>query len=257
MITSRDPLARDDGLATNGIQIKPFTQADGAAFFLSFLERPEGATPDDQAVAKALTDRFSGLPIALRIAAAYTRRKNITPATFSRMYDDRRKEIDECSVPGGSTNLAGLWPLVLDNITCDAAELLDLLVFLDPDEIPVDLFSTANFDFLGASEWLWTRSLVEYDGSKSFLKLNRYFQSVRFERICQDEERYNLIFGKVLDCLLISVPELSFIRPREPERWETTERYLSHVMALELRSRTQLPPQLADRLLSLLIRFIQ
>ena len=248
-------MAQDEGLAANGLRINAFDDIDGAEFFLSFLGRPDSIIHEDRDAANALTKRFSGWPFGLRVAAAYIRRKNINAARFLRLYDEKPRDILEFSTTG--TSLSSLSQLVLNGITHDTAELLDGLSFLGPSEVPVELFDNVAFHFLDASEWLWSRSLIEYDRSKKFFCVDPHTHGVWFDKIMENRERYDMVFGKVLDYLLDAVPEPDLLQPRDPELWKLRDMYVSHVVFLEKRSRMRLPPASASRLLILIIRCIQ
>ncbi len=257
IVTSRDPLVQDEGLATNAIRIRAFDQSDGVDFLLSFLERPDSAVAEDQAAASRVAEHFCGWPMGLRITAAFIRSKRLTPSRFVRLHNEQRIRDQQCSVLESSTTVNSIFDLVLSDIPHDALELLDYLSILDPSEIPVDFVDTPTFQFLNAREWLSSRSLIGYDESENFISLDRYFQGLWLEKLMKAPHRYNAVLERVLLSLLVAVPEPDLERPRDPGLWKLREMYVSHIRYLEQRSRAYLAPCHVCPLLSLIIRCIQ
>lgn len=257
IVTSRDPLVQDEGLATNAIRIHVFDKRDGAEFLLSFLERPDSAAAEDRAAANTITEHFSGWPLGLRITAEFIRSKRLTPNRFLRIHNERKIENQQCSVLESSTIVLSIWDLALSDIPRDASELLDYLSLLDPSEIPVDFIDTPTFQFLDARAWLSSRSFIGYDESGDFISIDRYFQGVWLKRLMKVPGRFHAALGKVINSLLEAVPEPDLERPRDPELWKLREMYISHIRNLEQRSRVHLASFHICPLLSLIVRCIQ
>lgn len=257
IVTSRDPLVQDEGLATHAVRIQAFDRSDGADFLLSFLDRPNSAAAEDRAAASMITEHFSGWPMGLRLTAAFIRSKRLTPTRFVRLHNERNNEHQQCSVLESSTTVNSIWDLALSDIPTDAFELLNYLAFLDPGEIPVDFVDTPSFQYLDARAWLSSRSLIAYDESENFICVDRYFQGLWFEKLMKTPGRYDDTLSKVLRSLLEAVPEPDLERPRDPGLWKLREMYVPHVRYLEQRSRAHLASFHVCPLLILIVRCIQ
>ena len=257
IVTSRDPLVQDEGLATHAIRIPAFNRSDGAEFLLSFLDRPNNAVAEDRAAASMITEHFSGWPMGLRFTAAFIRSKRLTPTRFLRLHNERNNENQLCSFLESSSTVNSIWDLALSDIPAEAFELLNYLALLDPGEIPVDFVDTPSFQFLDAREWLSSRSLITYDESGNFICIDRYFQGLWLEKLMKTRGRYDAILYKVLRSLLEAVPEPDLERPRDPELWKLREMYVPHVRYLEQRSRAHLASFHVCPLLILIVRCIQ
>ena len=257
IVTSRDPLIQDEGLATYAIRINTFDNSDGADFLLSFLDRPDSVVCEDRAAACIITEHFSGWPMGLRITAAFIRSKRLTPTRFVRLYNEKKGEIQLCSIFERSMAVNSIWDLALSDIPTDAFELLDYLSLLDPGEIPIDFVDTPTFQFLDARAWLSSRSFIGYDESENFITVDRYFQGLWLARLMKTPDRYGVVLRRVLESLLEAVPEPGLERPRDPGLWKRREMYTSHVRNLEQRCRMHLASSHVQPLLSLIVRCIQ
>ena len=257
IVTSRDPLVQDEGLATHAIRIQAFDRDDGADFLLSFLDRPSSAAAEDRAAASMITESFSGWPKGLRLTAAFIRSRKLTPTRFVRFYNERNNENQQCSVLESSMTEDSVLDLALSDIPGDASELLDYLSLLDPGKIPVDFVDTPTFKFLDARAWLSSRSLIAYDESENFISVDRYFQGLWFKKLMKTSGRYDAVLNKLLGSLLEAVPEPDLEQPRNPGLWKLREMYIPHVRYLEERSRTHLASFHVSPLLDLITRCIQ
>ena len=257
IVTSRDPLVQDEGLATNAIHIQAFDKSEGANFLLSFLERPDSTIIEDQAAANMITEHFSGWPMGLRITAAFIRSKRLTPSRFVKLQNGQINKNQQYSVLESSTTAITIFDLALSDIPHDALELLDILSLLDPGKIPVDFVDAPTFKFLDARGWLSSRSLIGYDESKNFISLDRYFQGLWLEKLMKTPRRYNAVLKKVLQSLLEAVPEPDLERPRDSGLWMLRETYISHVRYLEQHSHAHLASFHVCPLVNLIVRCVQ
>ena len=209
--TSRNPLSHEEGFATCRIPIRPFDTTEGSAFLSSFLytEAESKQNENERLAVKALVEYFAGLPIGLRVVAACIRRKHYSPSKFLALYKDQMGFIDHVNVPGTDKTLQTLWNISLNSISVEASSLLDTIAFLDPDEIPMELFepspshsdsSTCHHDarkFHDALSSLTGHSLVVVNDKKQTISINRYFQSVVFANVAANDARYDEIFHAV------------------------------------------------------------
>ncbi|KAL6713619.1 hypothetical protein ACLMJK_009084 [Lecanora helva] len=254
IVTSRDPLVQDSGLVSQRIDITNFDVNDGAAFLLSFLDRPVSAEADDRTAANIIADRYAGWPLGLRNTASFIKDKRLTPARFVKLQNQQSE--DNMLLHGCST-VADLCQMALSDVPDDARELLDFLAFLVPCQIPTDFVDSSKFQFLDARVWLSSRSLISYDDSTDFVSVDRSFHEGWLRKLEDKPERYTCVLRRVITSLLDVLPEPNFIQPRDPELWNVQGMYIMHVISLLQRSHPQIPCDLVCHLLNLGLRAIQ
>ncbi|KAF7508588.1 hypothetical protein GJ744_009137 [Endocarpon pusillum] len=69
VITSRNAYPGRDALSTSGLQATTFGVEQGAEFFLHFLTGLAPPTEEDRDAAKVISQRYDGVPPAIRQAA--------------------------------------------------------------------------------------------------------------------------------------------------------------------------------------------
>lgn len=179
---------------------------------------------------EALASAFAGLPPGLKVAAALMRSKNCTPSTFLKILGNVNTKIERFSIAASSRTLENVRGISLNATSPEAADLLDLQVLVDPDNIPMDLFernllrrtsaSAVNLEFLNAVGCLSNHSLINVNHNTNSLSLHRYFHNAMFQRLEADSNR-------IRNALLAVVEHLRLVVPEEkvgitPERWPST-----------------------------------
>ncbi|RYP09420.1 hypothetical protein DL764_001299 [Monosporascus ibericus] len=266
IITSRDPTACEEGLANKGFAIDPFSPSDGADFilFLSATELP--VDEDMKRAAFTLSQAFDGLPLGLKVAVSTMARRNYTPTQFAAAL---AKSVEEAEQQGIAirkevTSLADLFDMVLQSLHPAALALLDMVSFLNPKGIPVELFESnessqggSSFNFRDAAESLWMHSLLRFDNNKSSVTVHGYTQSYVYRqmRLAHSQSRHDGALCKVLVYLEQAVPELVLSPNRNPSLWERRERYLPHVWSLASRAKDPMPKDSAERLIGLMTSY--
>ncbi|RYP79206.1 hypothetical protein DL771_000184 [Monosporascus sp. 5C6A] len=266
IITSRDPTACEEGLANKGFPIEPFSPSDGADFILSLSATELPVDEDTKRAAFALSEAFDGLPLGLKVAVSTMARRNYTPTQFAAAL---AKSVEEAERQGIAIrkevmSLADLFDMVLQSLHPAALALLDMVSFLNPKGIPVELFESnesshgpLSFNFRDGAESLWTHSLLRFDNNKTSVTVHGYTQSYVYRkmRMAHSQSRHDGALCKVLVCLERAVPELVLSPNRNPSLWERRERYLPHVWSLASRAKDTMPKDSAERLIGLMTSY--
>lgn len=178
LVTSRNPTTREEGFARHGLHLKAFHDNEGVDFLISLLDNNDNIAEEDLEAVNHISQRFGGLPLALCQAAAFIRNKRYTPAQFTTVYQCRFNEIDWFSIPGFRKPLVNIWQMSMSTCSEHSLILLDTVVILDPDSIPMEFFHSADVEHsygsfmkdslsvLGAIEGLANQSLVDYSTSE-------------------------------------------------------------------------------------------
>lgn len=128
----RDPGWREHG---HVLRCGPFTDAEAATFLL------EVSGSDDEAAAKALGKELGHHPLALKQAAAYVSQNPVvTLQGYRELFSTRESEMLE-GKPVQTTMALALQRVALASPV--ARDLLNLLAFLSPDEIPLTLLASS------------------------------------------------------------------------------------------------------------------
>lgn len=263
IVTSRNSFPGKDALATKGLHLKTFNVDQGAEFILSFLDVLAAPTQLDKEAALAISRCYDGLPLGLRQAAYFMRSKKCMPTTFLDLYTQGHNEIEQLRIPGYTKTVADVWEMSVNTLTQDAADLLDILTFLDPDAIPFSLFKTHDhasaftgfleneMRYLNATERLAAQSLIDINLRDHTLSLHRFFQETTFRRLKLRKARFEQIYCIAVEMVDRAVPEDDYLSMKHLAAWETVETYLGHAEILYARSSEGIPTAAVDSLLDL------
>jgi len=267
LITSRNPLAHGEGLASSAISLQPFDIEDGGKFLRSYLDPGFVPSPEDLEAIQHLSSLFGGMPIGLRQAAAFMTTKRCNPTKFVRIYKERKEEVEQLQLPAYSKTLANVWEMSLSTLTPDALDFLDILSLCDPDSIPTEMFQkglpeTVFGSFLGdtvrqlnATEGLSNQSLINVTPRNDILSLHRIFHNATFSKLEKRNERYQKAFESLVESLLLAIPH-DYLVGRSPDQWNVAEIYSRHVNMLCSRSLHNVPPASIIPFLNLLNKLV-
>ncbi|GHJ49018.1 hypothetical protein Cs7R123_63600 [Catellatospora sp. TT07R-123] len=216
-------------------------------------------------VADRLADLVGDLPLALVQAASYIRQTGIPVTEYVRLLESRLGDMVGRGyvVDRDGTTIATLWQVTLERLragTPAAVQLLEVCAWLDPDAIPLDLFtnhpnelpsplSEAAADpvaFADAVGILVAFSLIRRDGTN--IAVHRLLQaSVRATTPAALTEAVAL--------LDTAAPEKVYGRPRN---WPSWRELLPHVLtATSYPEATTIDPDRMDRMLAGAGAFLQ
>ncbi|KAI4105541.1 MAG: hypothetical protein LQ339_003383 [Xanthoria mediterranea] len=141
IVTTRNPEVITS-LVQKSIHLQPFSEGEGAKYFLSRLSDPSS---QDEILAIVIAKKPGGLPIALSHVAGFI---EATSCTFEELLDMYSYRADPEMVDYDSSEItfdyegsyATLWKVSFESLGKEAKELLEMVALLDPDSIPESLF---------------------------------------------------------------------------------------------------------------------
>ena len=247
------------------------TVEDGSMLIQRYLRR--GAS--EQTAAGALSENLGGLPLAITHFAGYVAQSQ---CTLEHILDQLRPRFKASQVWSSEVNLSAspfaqtlstVWDLAWQRLTPNARKILDIMAFLNPDEIPVGLFlgdEQADQDkqkdhwdcetFNEAVRKLRERHLIERDmkNGEGFLRIHRALQRNMLQKMNADTPMRNQAFCEALGLVRKAFPLHDPARRGDLSKWPLSKKYLPQVQSLSL-AYSQLEPQIpADMALATLFR---
>ena len=239
LFTSRDPLAKHSNyLATNGIDLKPFSIDEGR----KFLEKLTMKDEDGRSVVKAL----GGFPLALTQMAGVIVRRDLSFDEFTKTYheEEGREELLKFRLSQGKRRsgyehtVASVW--ALESLK-HSRTLLEILSFLDPDGIQETILTTHP----GAvSVGMFPKTFVSYQKARTELLqsslISRNAEKIQVHRLIQDAARTKISQSNMKAMFSSTVALISSVWPFEAfdwrhdaARWRLCEQLYPHVSTLK------------------------
>ena len=199
LVTSRDPIAKTYySTKVSGIDLEPFSDADGASLL-------KALTLDDDVtgVAKKISRRLGGLPLALTQMASVIQRQELSFSEFMKSYenDTEHSELHGLRYSTGSGaysyTISSVWRL--ENFTSRPRTLLRTLAYLDPDCIEEIIFEEWSLplptqDFFGkpgryraARTELLQTSLIKRNKENCQLSIHRLVQDAVIAQMSEED----------------------------------------------------------------------
>jgi len=144
------------------------------------------------------------------------------------------------------------WELLLGSLGRDSRLILDILVYLDSDSIPYDLFREGCKEreagkvkdeiqfmadplaFWKALRGLQRQSLIRINPDLQTMSIHRFSQERARAQLSQDITRRKAVFELTLHILSNSHPEfLNYSKHWAPAIWKSSEKFLPHVKTLQ------------------------
>ncbi|KAI1819341.1 tetratricopeptide repeat domain-containing protein [Xylaria intraflava] len=246
LVTSRDPFAKNHFFTNGGgVDMEPLKTAEAAGLLQRLVISGEGGNSADEKDASfQVAKSMDGLPLAMSQMAGFIRRRQLSIREFANLYsnDDQYAIIHGVSNPiqdrrYGRT-LASAY--TLEELGEDAARLLQLLAFLNPDRVPEDVFLnpiTKSTNSVQGESWtpstfekaryeLLNSSLIKRNIQKKELWIHRVVQAEVRARMKQ-EHRYD-IFKQAVQLLAGLWPPGDHCS-QVTERWAICENLLPHL----------------------------
>ena len=175
LITSRDPLVkRLFSTRASGIDVEPMNEVDGGTLLLKLTEM-DGS----EETAREISRSLAGLPLAIAQMASIIRRQELSLEECLETYKDvgERASLYRTNLNIGAHpyrfSIASVWDF--EKLSHSAKVLLEIITFLDPDIIQVDILfdaasaflQTSDFGFVSACTELIRSSLIKCDKRKN------------------------------------------------------------------------------------------
>jgi NB-ARC domain len=241
LITTRNSVMSKEAFPNYAL-VSEFTAREGYEFLEKNL--PLRSSQNGGKALKEIVALTGGLPIALNQVAAFMRSRDCGTRDFLERYHSRRRRTPKKSDigPGDGLALDAIWELCMSALTPKALQLLDILAFLDPDNIPYKLLAGG---VVGESEFqddleealgsLRQQSLIRTNPDDGSLAIHRLFRHSAFQRLDVDKVRKKAAFEKAVGLLFRMQPHDDRQKHWSPECWEPTLACLPHVKAIEAR----------------------
>ncbi|KHN96078.1 uncharacterized protein MAM_06183 [Metarhizium album ARSEF 1941] len=146
---------------------------------------------------------FHGFPLGLQRAFYFMRSQPCSAQDYVSLWGQRRRRLERTTVPDYSKTIFDAWDISLGALSGDAANLLDLRTFFDPDSAPLGLlgesgalspftsFLADHLQSLDATNCLARQSLVRVTTPGPVLSLHRFFQDVVLSRLMANMPKYD------------------------------------------------------------------
>lgn len=145
LITSRDPLAKNMFTSRpSGMDLGPLTKEDSLSLFnhlTAAFSEPEEET------ARKISEALGGVPLAISQMAGVIRRQDLTLSEFLELYMDHEEHASlyetkfDTNVVTYRHSLSTVW--AFEKLKPQSRQLLELISFLDPDDVGEDLLTEA------------------------------------------------------------------------------------------------------------------
>lgn len=161
----------------------------------------------------------------------------------------------------GQADFVNLFDVVLKSLDPAALDLLDIIAFLDPKDVAIELFESSDDgssvipNFRDLVRCLWSHSLLRFDEKKVSMIIPGYVHSFVYRRRCSSPERYHRALRKALECLDKAVPCLFLTPNRNPSLWPIREKFPKYVRVLEKYSGNSMSRDCAEILTKLLTSY--
>jgi len=242
LITTRnqDPT----GIPAQGLEVKVFELHDAVEFFLLRATGSKQSRLGTRSTAARIVHELGYLALAIEHAAAYIRQSCPDLSKFSTMYSQSRKEFLEhlpkqnYSYPRSVATTFLMSLEKVKEVNPNAAELLTLFAFLNPDGILVEFLYDGHkalheplrslignsFAFGKALEKLGEFSLIRQSHDGQTISIHRLVQAAIQEHLDPHGSR---LFGEaILDLFILAFP---LLEPGEEEKRPVCRRYQSQV----------------------------
>ncbi|KAL3477396.1 P-loop containing nucleoside triphosphate hydrolase protein [Aspergillus californicus] len=251
LITSRDPLANSQTYfkCDVGIQLGPFHHEDAASLIRTLTGY---SSPKDHELSVTIAGRLDCFPLVVNQMAKTIKRRNLSLKEFLSYYEqtELRQSFNKepiIAYPGSRgtpRTIATVWSL--EDLPPPATSLLDVISFMDPDQIQESLLSptaigqsgdkrifaqdypTTLSSFVLARSELIGSSLLSRNTDSEELTTHRIIQDIN--RLQMSPDKFSFVFGAVCELLYEQWPFSEF--DWEPSRWVKCEPIISHITYL-------------------------
>lgn len=125
------------------INVPLFTPDESQQFLLAINPENEANRSSELDATHHISTRLGHLPLVLNQIGGYTRSTSLSYASFIRNYGDFDTNLifqDDRKNPFYENSVRNTWSMTLNTIGQETRQLMEVIAFLDPDEIPIELF---------------------------------------------------------------------------------------------------------------------
>ncbi|KAF5657124.1 pfs domain-containing protein [Fusarium heterosporum] len=255
IITSQDPAFNH--VVSRSVQLQPLTATEGSKLIQNYLRRGDS----EQQSAEQLSTTLGGMPLAIVHFTGYISRSQCPIEHITANLDHRLKSSKIFKMKGNITSaarkyehtLSTVWDLAFRRLSDDARLLLEYIAFLDPDDIPVDIFIGTSDSLVenasrATNHWaywdrdrfneavsiLLERNLVHrtvMEGSDS-LRTHRALQMCILQELDEDLPERTLRFNEVVSILRKAIPVFNIVKRSDSSQFPRFAKYTPQTSAL-------------------------
>ncbi|KAK3336258.1 hypothetical protein B0T19DRAFT_34270 [Cercophora scortea] len=240
------------------IVLEPLTLQEGAQLLLCSIDRnlePKDVPPHpDYGLAENVTELLEGLPLALSMVAGYCRASRASLEDFLELWDEREMFQSKIKQPnelitdyGLNHSVERIWEISISELTVHARNLLEILAFLDPDNIQKELLvgnhAEAYLEFLHSSETSMFKRMIRQLHGRALIDVKTDKQgreSYRILRVLQrkilidisNQLKFNSAMRKATSLVRKKFPVAPLRQVPAPQNWSQCSEYMPHILSL-------------------------
>jgi len=250
LITTRNKHC--DGIPAEGIEVIPLNSTDSVSFLLTRSGLQDDPRQQVKEEARKIVHELGHLPLAIEQAAAYIRTSQNIFEYLPTYHQSRKDLLSE--KPGTNhpytESIGTTWKMSLHRLSSNAIKLIQILAFLNPDEILIEFLKAGStgllpeYQHLFNTDFVLRQSLRDLE-SCSLLRVWDEGQKITIHRLVQyvirddlDPEAESRMTFQIIQLGLYAFPSIPV------ENISMCRRYQSQVTAIIFSSQTH--PTLAE-----------
>ncbi|KAI1842360.1 hypothetical protein JX265_001792 [Neoarthrinium moseri] len=256
LITSRDSVKTGEVLGDR-LVVPEFSISEGCKFLSSLLPGIDESKPENKASLESISTTFHGYPLALAQAAAFIRNGGCPLTDFLNIFRNQRHSNAIAAIPVSNyhATLFTVWDLSFRSLDSRSREILEMLVYFDPDSVPYKLLENgcinktpggnelSDLSYMTDPVALWdalqglgAQSLIRTNSELRSISIHRFLQDQAFQHLCNEPNRRRAAFEKSLFLLSNYQPEFPNVAQHwSPGLFADSELCLPHIKRLTTR----------------------
>ncbi|KAK0711893.1 hypothetical protein B0H67DRAFT_555798 [Lasiosphaeris hirsuta] len=233
------------------VELAPWSLDHSREFLLTSISKVKSnnlRAHEEYDLAEKVVEVVERLPLAVNMIVGYIKVSRCTLSDFLEMWEERasrrrpKKRRVEAIQAGIDNTIDSLWDIGIGEVRANCRKLLDVLSFLDPENIPKSLLvgdhDEEYLDFLHVDETLRYRRMIEQlDRQKLIsIKMNDGEPAYSIHRVLQQKIQFDLddysfadAFRKAFRLIRKRFPRADSQQVPDPEDMEECSRYMPHI----------------------------
>ncbi|KAG8533100.1 uncharacterized protein KY384_001883 [Bacidia gigantensis] len=229
------------------VEMKSFNRDHAAALLFKYLQR-DAADEKEEEMARKLSDTVDGLPLAIATIGGYINQSQSNLVEYTQTLQHSSNAWTASAIGPVSQyekNLETVFDIAIAELSDKAREVLTILAFLNPDNIPEALFDAAvgkdslkfvhnKADLLEIIRELRKRQLIRREASVSepYIATHRTVQWNVLLFLSKDYTHRWEVFQQAFRLVKNVLPDDSpFVVP-SPDKWPKFQKYGPHILSL-------------------------
>lgn len=230
------------------IPVTALNQETAASCIFKYLGR-QAENKEEFDLACQLADHVGGLPLAMATIAGYVKESQISLADFFQNITHKatlwERALRVSTTVEYERSLVTVFEKAFDDLTPPARELLNTLAFLDPDQVPEEIFTTAidnnlfsniktRCDLYDCYFEIQSRQLIQRDTSSKDISVSiqRIIQWHVLLDLSSDHEKHWVCFKRVLEIVKAILPTQDSKPIPRADAWPPYAKYGRQILEL-------------------------